>query len=572
MKTSNLLLSTTRETPSDAVVISHKLMIRAGMIRPLAGGLYNWLPLGLRVLRKVESIIRQEMDLSGAQEVLMPVVQPLELWEESGRDQDMGQEMLRLTDRHDRPFVLGPTHEEVITDIVRKEIRSYKQLPANFYQIQTKFRDERRPRFGVMRSREFIMKDAYSFHMDQTCLQNTYEVMFETYNRIFSRIGLNFRSVQADTGAIGGEGSHEFHVLADSGEDAIAISNASDYAANVELAEALPPRGDRSAASEDLTEVATPNQHSIEEVASFLQVKKKKTVKTLLVKGAKETHPVVALVIRGDYEINELKTEKLELVASPFELATDEAIQSVANCSAGSIGPVGLKIPLIVDHSAASCSDFICGANKDGFHFTGANWDRDAEPTLVTDIRNVVKGDPSPCGQGKLEIHRGIEVGHIFQLGNKYSTALNASVQNENSRSQVLEMGCYGIGVTRVVAAAIEQNYDDRGIIWPDSIAPFQVCIVPMQMHKSPRVEKAAMELYQKLLDKGIDVLLDDRSERPGVMFSDIDLIGIPHRIVIGERGLDKGEIEYKARRDEKPQDIPADNFVEFLLNELQKA
>ncbi len=571
MKTSNLLLATTRETPSDAAIISHQLMIRAGLIRPLANGLYNWLPMGLKVLRKVENIIREEMNKAGAQEVLMPVVQPLELWEESGRDSTMGGEMLRFKDRHERDFVLGPTHEEVITDIVRKEIRSYKQLPINFYQVQTKFRDERRPRFGVMRSREFIMKDAYSFHLSEECLQKTYDVMFSTYNNIFSRIGLNFRAVQADTGAIGGDGSHEFHVIADSGEDAIAISNASGYAANVELAQALPPRGERPAASEALSEVETPNVHSIEEVASFLQVKKKKTVKTLLVKGATEEHPVVALVVRGDYEINEVKAEKLPLVSSPFELATDEEIKAVANCGAGSIGPIGLNIPVIADFTAAHMADFVCGANKDGFHFTGANWDRDATPEQITDIRNVVKGDPSPDGQGKLEIHRGIEVGHIFQLGNKYSEALNANVQNESSRAQVLEMGCYGIGVTRVVAAAIEQNYDDRGIIWPDAIAPFQVCIVPMQMHKSPRVEKAAMEIYEKLMAQGIDVILDDRAERPGVMFSDMDLIGIPHRIVIGERGLDNGQIEYKGRRDEKPQDIAETDFMEFILDKLGK-
>ncbi|WP_321276291.1 proline--tRNA ligase [Thiomicrorhabdus indica] len=571
MKTSNLLLSTTRETPSDAAIISHQLMIRAGLIRPLANGLYNWLPMGLKVLRKVENIIRDEMDKAGAQEVLMPVVQPLELWEESGRDSTMGGEMLRFKDRHERDFVLGPTHEEVITDIVRKEIRSYKQLPINFYQIQTKFRDERRPRFGVMRSREFIMKDAYSFHLSEACLQKTYDVMFNTYSNIFSRIGLNFRAVQADTGAIGGDGSHEFHVIADSGEDAIAISNASGYAANVELAQALPPRGERPDANEELSEVATPNVHSIEEVASFLQIKKKKTVKTLLVKGATEANPVVALVVRGDYEINEVKAEKLPLVASPFELASDDEIKAVASCCAGSIGPIGLDIPVIADFTAAHMADFVCGANKDGFHYTGANWDRDATPEQITDIRNVVKGDPSPDGHGKLEIHRGIEVGHIFQLGNKYSEALNANVQNESSRAQILEMGCYGIGVTRVVAAAIEQNYDDRGIIWPDAIAPFQVCIVPMQMHKSPRVEKAAMEIYETLLAHNIDVILDDRAERPGVMFSDMDLIGIPHRIVIGERGLDNGQIEYKARRDEKPQDIAEAYFIEFILNKLNK-
>ncbi|MBO1926089.1 proline--tRNA ligase [Thiomicrorhabdus sp. 6S2-11] len=571
MKTSSLLLATTRETPSDAVVASHQLMIRAGMIRPLAGGLYNWLPMGLRVLRKVEAIIRQEMNRAGAQELLMPVVQPLELWEESGRDETMGAEMLRFTDRHDRSFVLGPTHEEVITDIVRKEIRSYKQLPVNFYQVQTKFRDERRPRFGVMRSREFIMKDAYSFHLSQESLQETYDTMFEAYNRIFTRIGFEYRAVQADTGAIGGDGSHEFHVLAESGEDDIAICSNSDYAANVELAEALAPRGTRPEASEELEKVATPDTHSIEEVSSLLQVKKKKTVKTLLVQGATEGAPVIALVVRGDHELNELKAEKHPLVASPLTMASDAEIQAAAGCSAGSIGPVNLNIPVLVDRTAANSSDFICGANEDGFHYKGANWERDAQITEIVDLRNVQKGDPSACGQGKLEIYKGIEVGHIFQLGNKYSEALNATVQNENSRAQVLEMGCYGIGVTRIVAAAIEQNHDDRGIIWPDAIAPFQVCIVPMQMHKSPRVAEAAQKIYDELMEQGIDVLFDDRSERPGVMFSDMDLIGIPHRIVIGERGLDNGMIEYKYRRDEKPQDIAEDEFMAFLMQQLAK-
>ncbi|BCN93655.1 proline--tRNA ligase [Thiomicrorhabdus immobilis] len=571
MRTSNLLISTTRETPSDAVVISHQLMLRAGIIRPLAGGLYNWLPLGVRVLRKVEAIIREEMNRSGAQEVLMPVVQPMELWEESGRAQDYGPELLRFKDRHQRDFALGPTHEEIITDLVRKEIRSYKQLPANFFQIQTKFRDEIRPRFGVMRSREFIMKDAYSFHMDRESLQQTYDEMFDAYNRIFTRLGLDFRPVQADTGSIGGDGSHEFHVLAESGEDDIAFSTASDFAANVELAEAVAPKGERAAATEALTEVATPNKHSIEEVCDFLQLKKKKIVKTLLVKGADEKHPVVALVVRGDHELNEIKAEKLDLVAEPFEMASDEEILAAAGCNAGSIGPVGLNIPVIVDRTAAHMSDFVCGANKDGFHVTGANWDRDATATLVADIRNVVKGDPSPCGNGKIEIRRGIEVGHIFQLGNKYSTALNATVQNENSRSQILEMGCYGIGVTRVVAAAIEQNFDDKGIIWPESITPFQVCIVPMQMHKSPRVKEAAEAMYQELTAKGIEVLFDDRSERPGVMFSDMDLIGIPHRIVIGERGLDNGQIEYKYRRDEQAQDVATEGFMDFLMAKLEK-
>ncbi|MBN2646922.1 MAG: proline--tRNA ligase [Thiotrichales bacterium] len=571
MKTSNLLLATTRETPSDAVVISHQLMIRAGMIRPLAGGLYNWLPLGLRVLRKVEAIVRQEMNRSGAQEVLMPLVQPLELWQESGRDQDMGQEMLRFTDRHDRPFVLGPTHEEIITDLVRREIRSYKQLPINFYQIQTKFRDERRPRFGVMRSREFIMKDAYSFHLSRESLQETYEVMHQTYSQIFNRMGLNFRAVQADTGAIGGDGSHEFHVLADSGEDDIAICQNSGYAANVELAEAIAPSQSRSAPGQNLEKIATPKQHTIEEVSAFLQQPYQKILKTLLVKGADPAQPIIALVLRGDHELNEIKAEKHPLIAAPLTLVNENEIFAAIGCNAGSIGPVGLPIPIICDRAAAVCADFVCGANQDGFHLQGVNWERDLPLPSTFDLRKVVAGDPSPCGQGPLSIFKGIEVGHIFQLGNKYSTALNATVQNENSRAQVLEMGCYGIGVTRVVAAAIEQNHDERGIIWPDALAPFQVCIVPMQMHKSPRVAEAAQTLYQALLAQGVEVLLDDRSERPGVMFSDMDLIGIPHRIVISERGLDNGLVEYKYRREPQAEEIPHADFMAFLTQRLSE-
>ncbi|KUJ72162.1 proline--tRNA ligase [Thiomicrospira sp. WB1] len=571
MKTSALLLATTRETPADAVVISHQLMLRAGLVRPLAGGLYNWLPLGLRVLRKVEQIIREEMDRANAQELLMPVVQPMELWDESGRGPDYGPELLRFKDRHQRDFVLGPTHEEIITDLVRKEIRSYKQLPANFYQIQTKFRDEIRPRFGVMRAREFTMKDAYSFHMDTDCLQKTYEVMFDTYSRIFARLGLDFRAVQADTGAIGGEGSHEFHVLADSGEDAIAFSDQSDYAANVELAEAVAPNRDRPAPSVDMEKIATPEQRSIDEVCGFMQVKKKQVAKTLVVEGASEQQPLVALVLRGDHALNELKAEKHPLVKAPLTFAEDQAIRDALGCAPGSLGPINLSIPVLVDRSAEKMADFVCGANEDGHHFSGANWERDAQFDEIVDLRNVIKGDPSPDGQGKLSIARGIEVGHIFQLGNKYSQALNATVLNEHSRAQVLEMGCYGIGVSRVVAAAIEQNHDDKGIIWPEPIAPFSVCIVPMQMHKSPRVEAAANELYQTLKDQGVEVLFDDRKERPGVMFNDMELIGIPHRIVIGERGLDKGMIEYKHRRDDQAQDIPADTFMSFLLAQLNR-
>ncbi|WP_029934297.1 proline--tRNA ligase [Thiomicrospira pelophila] len=571
MKTSQFLLATTRETPAEAEIISHQLMIRAGLIRRLAGGLYTWLPLGLRVLRKVENIIRQEMDKAGAQEVLMPVVQPAELWQESGRWQQYGAELLRINDRHNREFCLGPTHEEVITDLIRKEIRSYKQLPANFYQIQTKFRDEIRPRFGVMRSREFIMKDAYSFHIDRASLEATYQVMYDTYHRIFSRMGLNFRAVQADTGSIGGDGSHEFHVLADSGEDAIAFSTQSDFAANVELAEALAPSGERPVASQALSEVATPKAHTIDEVCALLNIPPTQTVKTLLVEGADEANPVIALVLRGDHEINDIKVEKIAQVASPMTFASADQIKQVAGCDAGSIGPIGLNIPVIVDRAAAYLSDFVCGANKTGYHVTGVNWERDVTPGLVADIRNVVEGDPSPDGQGTIQIRRGIEVGHIFQLGDKYSSALNANVLNENSRAQTLEMGCYGIGVTRVVAAAIEQNHDEKGVIWPDSLAPFQVCIVPMQMHKSPRVKEVVEQLYQQLTAKGIEVLFDDRNERPGVMFNDMELIGIPHRIVVGERGLDEGMIEYKHRRDETSQNVPQADFMTFLMDKLAR-
>lgn len=569
MKTTQLLLATTRETPADAEIISHQLMIRAGMVRRLAGGLYTWLPLGVRVLRNIEHIIRDEMNRTGTQEVLMPLVQPAELWEESGRWQEYGPELLRIKDRHQRDFCLGPTHEEVITDLVRKEVRSYKQLPASFYQIQTKFRDEIRPRFGVMRSREFIMKDAYSFHLDRASLEQTYQTMYDAYHRIFSRIGLNFRAVQADTGSIGGDGSHEFHVLADSGEDAIAFSTESDFAANVELAEAMPPKEQRAKPTQIMAEIATPNIHSIEEVCQFFKVTPDQTLKTLIVQGCKPEHPLIALILRGDHQINSIKAEKHPLIAVPLTLATDDQIKRSIGCDIGSIGPVGLNIPAIIDRAAAQSSDFICGANKTGVHLSGVNWDRDLVLGEIADIRNVVEGDPSPDGCGTIQIKRGIEVGHIFQLGDKYSKALNANVLNENSRAQILEMGCYGIGVTRLVAAAIEQNHDNKGIIWPDAIAPFQVCIVPMQMHKSPRVAKVAYSMYEQLLNQGIKVLLDDRNERPGVMFNDMELIGIPHRIVIGERGLDQSEIEYKHRRDEQPQNINEQEFVAFILNKL---
>ncbi len=568
MRTSQFLLSTLRETPADAEVVSHQLMMRAGMVRKLAAGLYTWLPLGLRVLRKVEAIVREEMDRAGGQEVLMPAVQPAELWQESGRWDEMGGEMLRLKDRHDRDFCFGPTHEEVITDLVRSEIRSYKQLPANFYQIQTKFRDERRPRFGVMRSREFLMKDAYSFHTDDASLQQTYEQMFETYTRIFSRLGLDFRAVLADTGAIGGSASHEFHVLADSGEDDIAFSSESDYAANVELAEAVAPAGERAAPSAQMVTVETPGQHAIEEVCAFLEIGADRIVKTLLVQGAEEGS-VVALVVRGDHELNELKAEKLAQVAAPLTFATADEVKAAAGCEPGSVGPVGLDIPVIVDRSAAHLADFVCGANEDGKHLTGVNWERDLPLGLVADIRNVVEGDASPDGQGVLQIKRGIEVGHIFQLGRKYSEAMKASVLAENGKAVTMTMGCYGIGISRVVAAAIEQNHDERGICWPAAIAPFQLVLVPMNMHKSQRVREAADRLYEALLAAGVEVLFDDRKERPGVMFADAELIGIPHRLVLGERGLDAGKIEYKGRLDSENRDVVLDEVVGFIKGRL---
>lgn len=569
MRSSRFLIATLKETPADAEVISHQLMLRAGMIRKLASGLYTWLPLGLRVLRKVENIVRSEMDKAGAQEVLMPVVQPAELWEESGRWQQYGPELLRITDRHNRGFCLGPTHEEVITDLIRGEINSYKQLPANFYQIQTKFRDEVRPRFGVMRSREFIMKDAYSFHNSTESLQETYDVMHQTYCNIFTRLGLGFRPVLADTGSIGGAFSHEFHVLAASGEDAIVFSNGSDYAANTEKAEALPPTTPRPAPQHLLQEVATPNAHSIEEVSALLKVSPEQTLKTLIVLGEvrdDKTQPLVALVVRGDHELNDIKAEKLTGVASPLTFAPEARIKAELGVSVGSIGPVGLTIPVIVDHSAAHVADFVCGANKDGFHLTGVNWERDASLSLVADIRNVVAGDPSPCGKGTLEIKRGIEVGHIFQLGTKYSEALKARVLDENGKEQTMIMGCYGIGVTRVVAAAIEQNFDENGIIWTDSIAPFHVAIVPINMNKSAAVAEKAEAIYNELQAAGIDVLfMDDEKARLGVQLANTDLIGIPHRIVIGDRGLEAGNIEYKGRRDAEKQEVPAADIVEFL-------
>ncbi len=568
MRTSQFPLQTLKETPADAEIASHQLMLRAGMIRKLASGLYNWLPLGLRVLHKVQAIVRDEMNKSGGLEILMPGVQPAELWQETGRWQKYGPELLRLTDRHQREFCLGPTHEEIITELARNELHSYKQLPINFYQIQTKFRDEIRPRFGLMRAREFLMKDAYSFHLDQESLQQTYEEMYQCYCNIFSRCGLNFRAVQADSGSIGGNASHEFHVLADSGEDAITFSTESDYAANVEKAEAVAPCQDRAPASEDMQEVKTPDQKSIEEVSKFLEIAPAKTIKTLIVNG-EDDNSVVALVLRGDHELNEIKAEKLERVAAPLTMASEESIKGATGCMPGSVGPVGLMIKVYVDRAASCLSDFTCGANIDGKHFTGVNWVRDVPAGEVVDIRNIVEGDPSPDGKGSLIIARGIEVGHIFQLGKTYSEKMNAAVLDENGKSTIMTMGCYGIGVSRVVAAAIEQHHDDKGIIWPASIAPFQVVLCPIQLKKSELVKQAIEKLYQEFIDAGIDVLLDDRDIRPGVMFADMELIGIPHRIVIGERSLKQDEVEYRYRSDDENQMIALSEIVSLVKEKL---
>jgi len=571
MRTSEFLLATLKENPSDAEVISHQLMLRAGMIRKLAAGLYTWLPMGLRILRKVEHIVRDEMNKAGALEVLMPAVQPAELWQESQRWDMYGPELLRLKDRHDREFCFGPTHEEVITELFRREVRSYKQLPINFYQIQTKFRDEIRPRFGVMRAREFIMKDAYSFHIDQASLQQTYDRMHQAYCNIFDRLRLDYRPVLADTGSIGGNASHEFHVLAESGEDAIAFSTESDYAANVELAEAVAVGAPRKGPAAALTTVDTPNQHTIEDLSAFLKVPASSTLKTLIVKASDECeHDVIALVLRGDHELNAIKAGKLEQVATPFRFATDEEIQAATGCKPGSIGPVGLSIPVIADHSAALVSDFVCGANVDGKHLTGVNWGRDLPEPLTADLRNVTEGEPSPDGKGTLQIKRGIEVGHIFQLGQKYSQSMNANVLDEAGKAIVPTMGCYGIGVTRVVAAAIEQNHDERGIIWNEAIAPFHVVLVPINMHKSQRLREAVDSLYQELLDAGFEVLLDDRKERPGVMFADMELIGIPHRVVFSEKGLDSDSLEYRGRRDTESTDVPLGEIVPFLKEKIR--
>ncbi|MCD0188514.1 proline--tRNA ligase [Acinetobacter sp. PW68] len=571
MRASRFLFATLRETPNDAEVISHQLMIRAGMIRKLASGLYTWLPMGVRVLNKVEAIVREEMNRAGALETFMPVTQPASLWEESGRYVQYGPELLRFKDRHDNPFVLGPTHEEVITDLARNELQSYKQLPINFYQIQTKFRDEIRPRFGVMRSREFIMKDAYSFHTNQASLQETYDVMYDTYCRIFSRLGLDFRPVQADTGSIGGSGSHEFHVLASSGEDDIAFSTESDYAANIEMAEAILV-GERAAATQELNIVETPNQKTIAEVSAFLGTNSNQSVKALLVQGVADESgqiPVIALFLRGDHELNEIKAEKHPQIAAPLTFATDAQIAALG-LTAGFVGPQGLVekgITVIVDRAASVLSDFVAGANQVDQHATGVNWERDAQYTEVYDLRNVVEGDPSPDGKGTLQIKRGIEVGHIFQLGTKYSEALGCKVLGEDGKPFTVTMGCYGIGVTRVVASAIEQNFDDKGIIWPAAIAPFEIAIVPMNAHKSPRTLEAAEALYAELQAAGYDVLLDDRNERPGVKFSDLELTGIPHRIVIGEKGLDAGTFEYKGRRDAESSNLTKEELLIKIAN-----
>jgi prolyl-tRNA synthetase len=567
MRLSQNPISTLKEVPSDAEVISHRLMLRTGMIRRLAAGLYVWLPLGLRTLRKVERIVREEMDRAGALELCMPTIQPAELWKESGRWTKYGPELLRFKDRHDREFVYGPTHEEVITDIARRELRSYKQLPVNFYQIQFKFRDEIRPRFGVMRAREFLMKDAYSFHADEASLAQGYRLMHQAYSRIFTRIGLKFRSVQADGGSIGGNTSQEFHVLADSGEDAIVFSDGDEYAANLEIAATLAPTAPRPAATQPLTKVPTPNARTIAELTAQLGVDASRCVKTLLVDGSEGD--VIALVIRGDHELNAVKSQKLPGVASPLRMASADRVRKATGTDPGSIGPIGFTGKIYVDHAAAHSSDFICGANEKDVHFTGTNWGRDlAEPASV-DLRNVQRGDPSPTGNGTLDIARGIEVGHIFQLGQLYSEAMHASVLDEQGKAVTMYMGCYGIGVTRVVAAAIEQSHDDNGIIWPEAIAPFQVVLVPINYQKSAGVQQAADSLYEQFNAAGIDVLLDDRDARPGVKFADSELMGIPHRIVIGERGLAAGNLEYRHRRGTESTEIPLADRVGYIRHKL---
>jgi prolyl-tRNA synthetase len=568
MRLSQYPINTLKEVPAEAELISHQLMLRAGLIRRLAAGLYSWLPMGLRTLQKVERIVREEMNRAGAFELVMPVVQPAELWQESGRWKDYGPELLRIEDRHKRAFVAGPTHEEVITDIARRELKSYRQLPVNFYQIQTKFRDEIRPRFGVMRAREFIMKDAYSFHIDEPSLAQGYRTMYDAYVRIFTRTGLRFRAVRADSGAIGGDVSQEFHVLADSGEDSIAFSDGDEYAANLEAAIAMPPAEARPAPTEPLTKVTTPGAKTIEDLVKFLKVPATKTIKTLLVDGVEE-NDVVALVVRGDHELNAIKAQKLPGVASPLRMASADRIARSSGAAIGYIGPIGLKGRLYVDHSALALSDFVAGANEKDMHFTGANWERDVQGMIAADIRNVVEGDPSPTGHGRMKITRGIEVGHIFQLGQKYSDPMKGVVLDESGKEVKLYMGCYGIGVTRIVAAAIEQNHDDRGIIWPEPIAPFQVVLVPMGMQKSARVREVADRLYAELTAAGIEVLYDDRDARPGVKFADAELLGIPHRLVVGERGLEAGKLEYRGRRDSESQEFPLDDALTFIRSRM---
>jgi prolyl-tRNA synthetase len=568
MRLSQYPINTVKETPAEAELLSHQLMLRAGLIRRLAAGLYSWLPIGLRTLRKVERIIREEMDRAGALELVMPVFQPGELWQESGRWIKYGPELLRMKDRHQRDFVAGPTHEEVITDIVRREVKSYRQLPVNFYQIQTKFRDEVRPRFGVMRAREFIMKDAYSFHVDEASLKEGYRAMHEAYTRIFTRTGLKFRAVRADSGAIGGDVSQEFHVLASSGEDAIAFSDADEYAANLEAAVALPPAQARPAPRESLKKVATPRVRTIAELASFLSVEPVRCLKTLIVEGS-EAGQVVALVLRGDHELNAVKAQKLPGVASPLKMASAARVLEATGVEPGSVGPVDLSCKVYADHSALAQADFVCGANEPETHLTGVNWERDVKGAVAADLRNVVEGDPSPSGKGHLKLARGIEVGHIFQLGTVYSAPMKALVLDESGRETPLYMGCYGIGVTRIVAAAIEQSHDEKGIIWPDPIAPFQVVLVPLNLDKSPRVREVADRLYAELTASGIEVLYDDRDARPGVKFADAELLGIPHRLVVAERGLAAGKLEYRHRLDKDSTDLPEPEALSFIRSRL---
>ena len=565
MRWSQYPVNTTKETPNDAEVVSHQLMLRAGLIRKLSSGMYTWMPLGLKAMRKVENIVREEMDRAGALEVLMPGVIPAELWVESGRWEQFGPELLRLKDRHERDFCLGPTHEEVVTDIARNELKSYRQLPVNFYQIQMKFRDERRPRFGVMRAREFLMKDAYSFDTTPEGMARSYDAMHKAYTAIFTRLGLKFRSVVADTGAIGGSASEEFHVLADSGEDAIAFSDGDSYAANMEMAVALPPATPRPAASAPLAEIPTPGARTIADLAAQLKLPASQLVKSLVFDG--DDGPVLFLV-RGDHELNEVKAGKVPGMIKPLRMASNEAIQA-AGAEPGFIGPLGFKGRVYADHSVLAMADFICGANKPDAHFTGVNWGRDVPEAQAVDIRKVVPGDPSPTGKGTLSIARGIEVGHVFQLGQKYSESMGATVLDPAGKATTLYMGCYGIGVTRVVAAAIEQNHDARGIIWPDAIAPFRVVVVPLNAGKSPRVKETAERLYNELLALGVDVLLDDRDERPGVKFADSELIGIPHRVVVGDRGLEAGKLEYRHRRAEAAEEFPAADAMAFLKGKL---